>query len=223
MPPLLISDPEFEKITLYDNKEALFDVRTSKIVLVAPIPEYEAMLDDYAFVRTGVYERLCKVATSLPQGIRLMLLEGFRSLRVQGELFESFRKISRSRLGEEASETDVFLATTRLVSPLKHLDGRINTPPHSTGGAVDVTLVDESGKHLDMGMHPFDWQECPPEICVTACSDISVEAQKNRRILLDAMLAAGFVNYPYEFWHFSFGDRYWAHYSGKTASLYGPI
>ena len=28
---------------------------------------------------------------------------------------------------------------------------------HSTGAAIDVCLIDDHGKPLDMGIHPKDW------------------------------------------------------------------
>jgi len=27
----------------------------------------------------------------------------------------------------------------------------------------------------------------------------------------------GFVNYPYEWWHYSYGDKYWGYVKNKTA------
>ena len=33
----------------------------------------------------------------------------------------------------------------------------------------------------------------------------------------------GLVNYPTEWWHWSYGDRYWALISGADAALYGPV
>ena len=33
----------------------------------------------------------------------------------------------------------------------------------------------------------------------------------------------GLVNYPTEWWHWSFGDRYWALLSGARHALYGPL
>jgi D-alanyl-D-alanine dipeptidase len=34
---------------------------------------------------------------------------------------------------------------------------------------------------------------------------------------------AGLVNYPTEWWHWSYGDRYWALVTGAPAALYGPV
>jgi D-alanyl-D-alanine dipeptidase len=41
--------------------------------------------------------------------------------------------------------------------------------------------------------------------------------------LIDAMRAAGFVNYPTEWWHWSYGDRYWAYLLGKPAAIFGAV
>jgi D-alanyl-D-alanine dipeptidase len=55
----------------------------------------------------------------------------------------------------------------------------------------------------------------------TKSKKISPEENKNRRILSDAMQKAGFANYPAEWWHFSYGDRLWAAYSGRKLCAYG--
>jgi zinc D-Ala-D-Ala dipeptidase len=31
------------------------------------------------------------------------------------------------------------------------------------------------------------------------------------------------VNYPTEWWHWSYGDSYWALTTGAPAAIYGPI
>ena len=35
------------------------------------------------------------------------------------------------------------------------------------------------------------------------------------------MLAAGFVNYRHEWWHFDFGDQLWAVSTGAECAIYG--
>ena len=52
---------------------------------------------------------------------------------------------------------------------------------------------------------------------------ISQPQMKNRKILYDAMINAGFVNYPLEWWHYSYGDRMWAAYSKRTECFYDKI
>ena len=58
--------------------------------------------------------------------------------------------------------------------------------------------------------------------CYTAATTISAEAAAHRAVLGAAMTAAGFINYPTEWWHWSYGDRYWALRTGAPAALYGP-
>jgi D-alanyl-D-alanine dipeptidase len=41
-------------------------------------------------------------------------------------------------------------------------------------------------------------------------------------VLGGALGAVGLVNYPTEWWHWSYGDRYWALTTGAPAALYGP-
>ncbi|WP_281286552.1 M15 family metallopeptidase [Herbidospora galbida] len=36
-----------------------------------------------------------------------------------------------------------------------------------------------------------------------------------------ALTEAGLVNYPTEWWHWSYGDRYWAHVTGAGTARYG--
>ena len=57
--------------------------------------------------------------------------------------------------------------------------------------------------------------------CYTDAGNVGCEAQANRRVLRDALSAAGLVNYPTEWWHWSYGDRYWALETGAPAALYG--
>ncbi|MCF8467642.1 MAG: D-alanyl-D-alanine dipeptidase [Sneathiella sp.] len=73
-----------------------------------------------------------------------------------------------------------------------------NGSPHSRGAAIDLTLVDSTGRELEMGTE-FD--------AMTPAShhgalDISGEAQQNRAILLGLMTAAGWDFYQNEWWHY---------------------
>lgn len=70
--------------------------------------------------------------------------------------------------------------------------------PHSRGVAVDLTLVGSDGRDLDMGTG-FD--ETVPA-SHHASTEIGVEAQRNRFILLGIMMAAGWDNYKNEWWHY---------------------
>ncbi len=71
--------------------------------------------------------------------------------------------------------------------------------PHSRGVAVDLILVNQkTGKDLDMGT-PFD------DFTVRSHhgnTDVRLEAQRNRFILMGIMLTAGWDFYRNEWWHY---------------------
>jgi D-alanyl-D-alanine dipeptidase len=94
--------------------------------------------------------------------------------------------------------------------------------PHSAGAAVDLTLADEDGRELDLGTPVNATPEESAGACCTRAVNISEEARSHRDILGAALTAAGLVNYPTEWWHWSYGDRYWALGTGAAAACYGP-
>lgn len=77
---------------------------------------------------------------------------------------------------------------------------------HSRGVAVDVTLLDEQGKALDMGTS-FDEMN---EKSYAWCAALPVAVQRNRLQLYAVMAAGGFVGIETEWWYFELpnADRY---------------
>jgi len=49
----------------------------------------------------------------------------------------------------------------------------------------------------------------------------SPAVRQNRRLLCHAMHQAGFENLPSEWWHFDYGDRFWAYYRNCPAMYAG--
>ena len=70
--------------------------------------------------------------------------------------------------------------------------------PHSRGAAIDLTLVDAHGQDLDMGTG-FD---AFTPLSHHGNAEISVEAQKNRLMLMGIMTTAGWDFYRNEWWHY---------------------
>ena len=100
-------------------------------------------------------------------------------------------------------------------------------PPHSTGAAVDVTLVNANGKTIDMGS-PID--ELSPRSYPNHFLDHqNKESQKyhqHRQLLAEGMIFGGFQQHPQEWWHFSLGDQMWAWLTndqGKVVARYGRV
>jgi len=75
----------------------------------------------------------------------------------------------------------------------------------------DRTELDFGGPMKGMsGMAPTAWP-------------VSAEIRKNRDLLVDLLHNVGMVNYPDEWWHFSYGDRLWAEVLGKNEAFFAPI
>ena len=84
-------------------------------------------------------------------------------------------------------------------------------PPHSTGAAVDVTIVDEQGKTLDMGGDIDELSErSQPDYYLSDPDEAKQQYHFHRQLLNRVMTNAGFCRHPGEWWHFSFGDQMWA-------------
>ena len=49
------------------------------------------------------------------------------------------------------------------------------------------------------------------------------EALKNRRILFHAMKVEDIENYPFEWWHYSWGDQMWALLSKNSEAFYSNM
>lgn len=70
---------------------------------------------------------------------------------------------------------------------------------HNRGGAVDLTLVDENGKELDMGT-AFD--HFGPEASHDY-ENLSEAVKKNRKFLRNTMTSFGFRIFESEWWHYN--------------------
>ncbi|GAA2255944.1 M15 family metallopeptidase [Kitasatospora cystarginea] len=169
----------------------------------------------FAHLRQGLLNRLLEAQTLLPDGLRLLFVEGYRPLALQRRYFDDYA--AQLRTDHPAWSTgQLRSATSRFVSPPE-------IAPHSAGGAVDLTLIDADGRELDLGTRVNASPEESSGACYTLADNISGEARDHRNILDSALTAAGLVNYPTEWWHWSYGDRYWALTAGAQAALYGPV
>ncbi len=76
---------------------------------------------------------------------------------------------------------------------------------HNYGGAVDLTLVDETGQELDMGTDYDDFSQkahIDQEQELIEQGILTKEQVMNRKILRDVMTEAGFIPLRTEWWHF---------------------
>ncbi|SHE78332.1 D-alanyl-D-alanine dipeptidase [Modicisalibacter ilicicola DSM 19980] len=174
------------------------------------------------YVREEVYRRLLAAARSLPEGLGLVVLDGWRPWRVQQYLFETLYEAIRVH-HPEADEAEL-VARTREFVAVPSTDPQAPSP-HLTGGAVDVTLCDADGLLLDMGSLFDEAIPASHSDHLERQDDLDERqrlARDRRRLLHHVMQAQGFTNLPSEWWHFDFGDQLWALYGGHDRALYGP-
>lgn len=217
---VLIAAPEVQAITLIDCGEELVEIKESSIVQNLQTSKESLAAVKCIYIRQTIREKLLKAETLLPDGLRLQLHEGYISLDRQKEYFDEKLALVRKDYPELSLE-GAFIETTKLASPITNLDGTINIPPHSTGAAVDVDIINDRGISLDFGMAIKDWAITDPSICETRSEKISLKARENRQLLFDVMTEVGFVNYFTEWWHFSYGDKYWAFQLNQKNAIYG--
>lgn len=167
-----------------------------------------------ALVRVGLADRLADA--TLPRGVRLRVLEGHRSLSAQHAIVARYTREVRRAHPAVVDPAEVARLVSRFVSP-------VDVAPHVAGAAVDLTLVDASGRELDLGTPVDATPEESDGRCATADDRISPEARAHRDLLARALQDVGLVNYPTEWWHWSLGDRYWALTTGAPYALYGPV
>lgn len=211
--PVLLSDPRIAAVPVADNGEPLVDLRTLPRLRVDRRQADAA--GAYAWLRHGTVERLLTAQAALPDGLRLLIVEGYRPLELQRSIFEEYRANLR-RLHPEWDAARLRSEASKYVSPPE-------VAPHSTGGTVDLTLCRPDGTELDMGTAVNADPQSSRNACYTAARNISPAARGNRAVLVSAMRRTGLVNYPTEWWHWSYGDRYWALATGAASTTYGPV
>ncbi|MGR9071680.1 MAG: M15 family metallopeptidase [Gammaproteobacteria bacterium] len=170
-------------------------------------------------VREGVLKRLVRAASLLSlerPGCNLLIYDAYRPLAVQDFMVKyEFTKLALSRRIDPAradDETRKRLLDEVLTIWSKPDPDPAAPPPHSTGAAIDLTIVDASGNRLDMGgdIDEIGAVSLPRHFADAAPGTPEAGFHANRDLLNRVMAEAGFRRLPHEWWHFSFGDQVWA-------------
>jgi zinc D-Ala-D-Ala dipeptidase len=172
-------------------------------------------------LREGVLVRLQQAQDCLQQlrpGWRLQVFDAYRPVAVQQfmveyTLMEVLRnrgwqadQITSEQRQEALGQVHQFWAVPNL-NPL-------TPPPHSTGAAIDLTIIDGTGQPIDMGgeIDELSVRSYPEHYVGLADAE---ESDKNRQLLNYCMSQAGFERHYHEWWHFSYGDQLWAWLRGR--------
>ncbi|MCH0564832.1 MULTISPECIES: M15 family metallopeptidase [unclassified Streptomyces] len=210
---ITLSDPRVAAVPLDDCAEPLVDIRGMPELLLDG--RKADGLGAYARTRSGVLDRLLRAQHALPPGTRFLVVEAYRPPGLQRDHFEAYSATLRAA-HPEASPARIRELASAYISPPE-------VAPHVSGGAIDLTLCTEDGAELPLGTEVNATPEESDNACRTNAPNIDATARAHREVMWRALTSAGFVNYPTEWWHWSYGDRYWALLSGQWAARYGPV
>jgi D-alanyl-D-alanine dipeptidase len=216
---IAIDDPRVLAVPVHDNGESLVtltDISPQRLVLPSACrTKYPGNPDSpYPVARQNVCRSLMLALEALPAELGLVLIESYRDYNSQKQLFitecerlaglTGYRGMAPDRIKELASH---FVSDPDLYSP------------HLTGGALDVALFDPATRdYLDTGSKFVN-----DATALTNYPNLSDIQKQNRLLLSQAMQAGGFVNYPFEWWHFSLDEKYYAFTKGLPYAQYGPV
>lgn len=210
------SNVELRKVLVKECDEDLVDMRKVCPEIAFIISDYiksqgEKAHEDAYFVRLDIAHRLNQAQSLLPSGLQLAIRCGYRSPKLQAKVFQK----NYEALQEEHPDW----THEQLEAEMEKRVAPVDIAPHCTGAAVDLTIIDSNGKQLDMGTNFSEFTE----ETYTDFPGITEIAKENRDILKAAMFEAGFLNFPAEWWHWSYGDRDWALMSGAPYAIYNQV
>lgn len=227
-------------IPIRDNGEPLLELPPS-LLRLDPHP-YVAVGAPYGEgaspfrLRQGVIARLLQAQAALqaqqPQW-QLGVFDGWRPLAVQAFMVEHAVAEECAQRGVDPQQGGKALEAVRqevgrFWAPPS--EDPATPPPHSTGGAVDLTLVDGAGQPLPMGSaidaigavsEPEHFRRLAAGLPDGEERQQALLWDGHRTLLGQVMVAAGFVRHPNEWWHFSWGDQLWAWSLGAGVACYG--
>src|SRR5215212_4400247 len=174
--PILVDDPRVLAVPIRECGEPLVDLCEYPLLATKSHPKARSEAETRLHCREGVAQRLLRADARLPEGIRLLIVECHRPLELQDAYWEDQLESLRERhpfLSKDTPSTE----NAKFVAPPEIV------PPHSTGGAVDLVLVDAEGEELDMGS---SLNEKGP-LMRTDARGLPEEATRNRALLLQAL------------------------------------
>ena len=213
----------YQFVPIVPSSEPIVPIPTPEFDLVTPHP-YKKLGAPYGdrspfYVRSGVLEKLRAAQSklrSIKSGWRIQIFDAYRPVAVQQFMVDyTLQEVLTAKgvgNGTEHGATELersqALQEVYQFWAVPNLDP-LMPPPHSTGAAVDVTLVDELGQAIDMGseIDEISARSFPDHFVGTMAGD---RFDQNRQLLNFVMTSAGFARHHHEWWHFSWGDQLWA-------------
>jgi len=208
----LIPDGKLQNVQVDENNEKLVQLFATDWLHIKNFSaKVLGISRSSAVVRKTVFDKLKLASHHLPDGYSFLLIDSYRSIEWQLERF-LIRFAKTYQENPDLSFKKLYWNTSKLTAPIWGI-----VPPHTTGGAVDITLL-KDGKELDMGTGVNEFNKKTS----TLTKYITKQQKNNRKIMIDILHKAGFINYPTEWWHWSYGDQYWAAIN-RCNSIYGAV
>jgi len=237
----------YQQTTIVECGEPLVPIPLKEFAFVQPHP-YRCLGAPYGnaspfYLRQGVLNRLRQAQDYLQQhqsNWRIQIFDAYRPVAVQQFMVEyTLVQTAKAQGFDPQALNEVqrksILEQVYQIWAIPNYDPA-TPPPHSTGAAIDVTLVNATGKLVDMGSpidelsprsHPDYFKALLGNLplgplaglatTTTRSSyltqqqrDAAYEADQHRQLLQTVMVAAEFQRHPGEWWHFSWGDQMWA-------------
>ncbi len=213
---------DYQRVKIVDCGEPLLLIPLDNFVIETP-PPYEKLGADYGGIspyslRSGVIDALLKASYNLDKikpHWKIKIFDAFRPIQVQQFMvnytFECLcldKNLDRNQL--TLSEKNLIYEEVYKFWAIAS-DNPHTPPPHSTGAAIDVTLVDEMGNIVEMGgdIDEIGDRSHPNYYCNYE-SFPQKQYHESRKLLNEIMISVGFTRHPNEWWHFSLGDQMWA-------------
>ncbi|NEO87881.1 MAG: M15 family metallopeptidase [Spirulina sp. SIO3F2] len=212
----------YQQIPIQECHEPLVPIPLAEFSVESP-PPYLKLGADYGnaspyFLRATVLQQLQQAQKNLqaqrPQW-QLHLFDAYRPLAVQQFMVDyTYQDLLQRQSQPESELTEgdraEILKQVQTFWAVPSADPA-TPPPHSTGGAIDLTLVDETGQPLPMGgeideIQPYSY---PNYYAQAQPNKPEYQYHQNRELLNQVMAQAGFLRHPNEWWHFSSGDQGW--------------
>ncbi len=228
----------WNKKPINESGEALREIPSS-LFCIEPHPYFSqgAPYPDVKhpwYLREGVIKRLVRAQEFLQikyPDLRFGIFDAWRPVPVQAFMVELVISQECLRRGLNPDDMSNKSALKELVNEIEGfwaspcLDPKL-PPPHSTGGAVDITLIDLNDAQLDMGSSIDEIGSVSlPDYYLEAANE-NPETQANvwhqrRCVLFEVLRDQGFARHPKEWWHFSYGDQMWAWNFESPTAIYG--
>ncbi|MEM9485488.1 MAG: M15 family metallopeptidase [Cyanobacteria bacterium P01_F01_bin.116] len=215
----MITKP-YQCIAIKDCGEPLVAIPLEQFAVVDPHP-YAVLGAPYGkrspyYVRSGVLQALLQAQEYLQQqtpGWQIQIFDAYRPIAVQQFMVDyTYKQLwqqwQQEHPTEQSPPKEKLLQQVYQfwAAPSHEL---ATPPPHSTGAAIDITLVNEQQQVVDMGSDVDEISErsYPNHFADKPEGKIF---HQHRTILSAAMQSVGFRQHPNEWWHFSLGDQLWA-------------